>query len=114
MNTDLAVALASDKDIDTAVVLSTDTIKALRAWYENVGVGTTAEGIALMAVCSDLFDYRDERDPLVAFAGNEAALHLIRGMVADSTEAGFSEDAVESATEALKTWHADNTNWETA
>ena len=37
MNTDIAVALASDKDIDTAVVLSTDTMKALRAWYENFG-----------------------------------------------------------------------------
>lgn len=111
MNTDIATALASDKDIDTAVVLSTDTIKALRAWYENVGVGTTPEDIALMAVCSDLFDYRPERKPLVAFGDNEASLALIRGMVADSTEAGFSEESVESATEALKTWHADRIDW---
>lgn len=119
MNTDIAVALASDKDIDTAVVLSTDTMKALRAWYENFGtspeptqrLAAIKAVSALMAVCSDVFDYRPERKPLVAFADNEAVLALIRGMVADSTEAGFCETAVESATEALKTWHAERIDW---
>lgn len=77
MNTDIAASLATGDD--AAVVLTGDTIKALRAWYENTDdTPTKADPDLLMAVCSELFAYEPDRKRIVAFVDGDKDLDRLR------------------------------------